>query len=161
MLTGVRSAAGDPTSAITCADSPAREGAQVWPRVIDRLTRVSSIGGPFVGWASWAPCASWPATSADRYTGPWDAATENPILVIGTRFDPATPYANARRVARLLPNAVLLTHDGFGHTSEADPSSCVQRLTSAYLVDLVAPPRGTVCPSDRQPFDAGFGTPLP
>jgi TAP-like protein len=47
------------------------------------------------------------------------------------RFDPATSYANARRVARRLGNAVLLTHDGYGHTSDSDPSACVQRVTAS------------------------------
>jgi hypothetical protein len=149
----------DGPQAIICADSPARHPLRAWPEVIARLTRVSRIGGPFVGWTGWAPCASWPVRDADRYTGPWNATTRNPILVIGTRFDPATPYANARRVARLFGNAVLLTHDGYGHTSEADPSRCVQRATSAYLVKLRAPRRGTICPSDRQPFDPEFGRP--
>jgi len=161
VVSGVRSATGDPTAAITCTDSPARRGLQSWPQVTRHLSEVSAIGGPFVGWASWAPCASWPARSADRYTGPWNASTPNPILVVGTRFDPATPYANAQRVARLLRSAVLLTHDGYGHTSEADPSSCVQVAISAYLVDVVTPARGTVCPSDREPFDADFGTRQP
>jgi hypothetical protein len=81
--------------------------------------------------------------------------------VIGTRFDPNTPYANARRAARRLGNAVLLTHQGYSHTSPPDPSACVKRATSTYLVDLVTPARGTVCPSDRQPFDPDFGQPLP
>jgi TAP-like protein len=68
---------------------------------------------------------------------------------------------NARRVAHLLGNATLLTRDGYGHTSEADPSHCVEQVTSAYLVDLITPPKGTVCPSDRQPFDPQFGEPPP
>jgi pimeloyl-ACP methyl ester carboxylesterase len=157
VLAGTRSAAGDPPTAITCTDSPAREGPGAWPRVIARLTRVSRVAGPFVGWSNWAPCASWPARSTDRYIGPWNAHTKNPVLIIGTTFDPATPYANARRVAGLLGNAILLTHDGYGHTSEADPSHCVERATSTYLVDLIAPQKGTVCPSDRQPFDPHFG----
>jgi pimeloyl-ACP methyl ester carboxylesterase len=161
VLAGTRSAAGDPPTAITCTDSPARQGPGAWPQVIARLTRVSHVGGPFVGWSNWAPCASWPARSTDRYTGPWNAHTKNPILVIGTTLDPATPYANARRVAHLLGNATLLTHDGYGHTSEADPSHCVERATSTYLVDLTTPPKGTVCPSDRQPFDPQFGEPPP
>ncbi len=158
-LTAIRSAAGDASTAITCTDSPAREGPRAWPRVIARLTRDSRIGGPVVGWGNWAPCASWPARSTERYTGPWNRTTKNPILVIGTTFDPATPYANARRVAHLLGNAVLLTHDGYGHTSEADPSACVVRATSAYLVQLITPPKRTVCRSDRQPFDPNFGQP--
>ena len=101
------------------------------------------------------------ARVATRYTGPWNAPTTHPILVIGTRWDPATSYANARRVATLLDNAVLLTHDGYGHTSPVDPSTCVEHAISAYLVCLDAPRRGTVCPSNRLPFDPNFGQPLP
>ena len=115
------------------------------------------MGGPFVGWSSWAPCASWFARDADRYSGPWNRITKDPILVIGTTFDPATPYINARRVANLLGSAILLTHKGYGHTSEADPSQCVDKATSTYLVDLVTPRKGTICHSDRQPFDPQFG----
>jgi hypothetical protein len=87
--------------------------------------------------------------------------TKHPILVIGTRFDTGTPYRNARRVARRFGNAVLLTHDGYGHTSDADPSACVMKATATYMVHLVTPPRGTVCRSDRQPFDPAFGEPVP
>jgi pimeloyl-ACP methyl ester carboxylesterase len=154
-------APGLPAVALICADSPARRAPRAWRKVVDRLTGVSFIYGPVLSWWRWAPCASWPARSADRYTGPWNATTKNPILVIGTRFDPNTPYANARRAARRLGNAVLLTHQGYSHTSPPDPSACVKRATSTYLVDLVTPARGTVCPSDRQPFDPDFGQPLP
>ena len=114
-----------------------------------------------LGWWLWAPCAAWPAASAERYTGPWDATTKNPVLVIGTRFDPNTSYANARRTARRLGNAVLLTHDGYGHISFTDPSRCVVRAIGAYLVRPGTPPRRAVCPSDRGPFDPSFGEPLP
>jgi pimeloyl-ACP methyl ester carboxylesterase len=149
-------------TALDCADKPPpRQGPQAWPSVIGRLTRISQFFGPVLGWWVWAPCASWPVPSTNRYTGPWNASTRNPILVIGTRFDPKTPFANARRVARLLGNAVLLTHDGYGHISSSDPSQCIERATSTYLIQLKTPPKGTVCPSDRQPFDPNFGKPLP
>ena len=149
------------SQAIICDDSPSREGPGAWPRVIDRLNRVSRISGRVYGWSVWSPCASWPARGADRYTGPWNASTKNPILVIGTRYDPSTPFRNARRVSHLLGNAVLLTHQGYGHLSSADPSACVNRAIGRYLVHLVTPRRGTVCPSNRQPFDPNFGQPLP
>ena len=77
--------------ALVCADSPARHPATAWPGVVRRLAAVSRIGGPPLGWIN-APCASWPTSSADRYTGPWNATTKHPILVIGTRFDPNTPW---------------------------------------------------------------------
>jgi len=149
------------STAIQCADAPARRGSRSWPRVIDRLTGISYLQGAVQGWWLWAHCASWPVRGADSYRGPWDAATQNPILLIGTRYDPSTAYANARRTAHRLGNAVLVTHDGYGHISFQDPSECVERATTAYLVNHVTPPRGTVCPSDRQPFDPDFGEPLP
>lgn len=152
---------GLPAVALTCADSPARQGPRAWRRVVNRLTGVSYIYGPVLSWWRWAPCASWPVRSSDPYTGPWNATTKTPILVIGTNHDPNTPYADARRSARRLGNAVLLTHDGYSHTSPGDPSTCVKGATSSYLVELVTPPRGTVCPSDHQPFDPKFGEPLP
>ena len=145
-------APGLPAVALVCADSPAQHPASAWRRVLARFTRVSHIYGPVIFWWRWAMCAQWPARSAERYTGPWNAKTRTPILVIGTDHDPNTPYANARRVARLLGNAVLLTHDGYSHTSPLDPSACVERATSAYLVHLVTPRPGTVCRSDHQPF---------
>ena len=148
--------------ALQCADEPPpRQGPHAWPTVIDRLTRISKIDGPVDGWLFWAPCASWSVASAHRYTGPWNASTPNPILISDTRFDPNTPFADARRAARRLPNAVLLTQDGYGHTIINDPSQCVDQAASTYLVHLTPPPRGTICRSDRTPFDPNFGNPLP
>jgi pimeloyl-ACP methyl ester carboxylesterase len=146
--------------ALICADGPAWHPASAWPRVVDRLEGVSRVAGPVVDWIN-APCASWPTRSADRYTGPWNATTKHPILLIGTRFDPQTPFRNARRAARRLGNAVLLTHDGYGHLSRRDPSACVMRAIGSYLVNLTTPSRGTVCRSDHLPFEPDFGQPGP
>jgi hypothetical protein len=99
--------------------------------------------------------------AAGRYTGPRHAHTKHPILVVGTRCDPSTPFANARIVSRLLGNAVLLTHMGYGHTSSSDDSRCVDRAIATSIVDLAPQARGTVCAADRQPFDPNFGKPLP
>jgi len=148
----------DSAVALQCADKPfpPSPGPQAWPGVIGRLSDASFISGRVNGWLLWAPCASWPARSADRYTGPWNAQTKEPILVIGTRFDPNTAYAAAVAAAKRLGNAVLLTHDGYGHTSDADPSTCVDRATATYLVDLVVPRQATVCPSNLLPFDPHY-----
>jgi hypothetical protein len=72
--------------------------------------------------------------------------------VIGSRYDPATKYQNAVTVAKRLGNAVLLTHDGYGHVSSHHPSNCIEKARVAYLVDLEAPPSGTVCEADQKPF---------
>ena len=67
--------------------------------------------------------------------------------------------ANAKLAERRLGNAVLLTHDGYGHVSQADPSTCVMQALGRYFTGLTTPARGTICPSDRGPFDPGFGQP--
>jgi hypothetical protein len=151
-----------PSTALQCADKPRpRVGSEAWPAVIARFTRENFVLGKTNGWWLWAPCATWPVQSANRYGGPWNATTPNPVLVVGTRFDPRTPYRGARAVSRLLGNAVLLTHEGYGHTTSVDPSRCVVATMGAYLTDLATPQPGTVCPSDRQPFDPEFGEPVP
>jgi pimeloyl-ACP methyl ester carboxylesterase len=145
------------SAAISCADAPAHTGSRSWPRVISRLTRLDRFYGALLGWWLWAPCASWPVRGQDNYRGPWNARTKNPILLIGTRHDPATPFINAVRSARRLGNAVLLTQDGYGHVSFHDPSACIDRARVAYLVRLITPPKTTVCQSDKKPFVPGFG----
>ena len=145
--------------AIACADSPAQNPPQAWRQVNNRLTAISFIYGPLSTWWLWAPCASWPVAAANRYTGPWNANTKTRILLISTRYDPNTPFGNGKRLERLLGNARLLTHDGYGHTSSADLSTCVEHAEQRYFVNLIVPARGSVCPSDRQPFDPNFGKP--
>jgi hypothetical protein len=140
------------SAAIQCADGPAHRSEAEWPRVIGGLESISTLQGAIQGWWQWAPCAAWPVRDPGRYAGPWNAKTRNPILLIGTRHDPNTSYAAARRTARILGDAVLLTHDGYGHLSFKDPSACLERAETAYLVRLKAPAPGTVCRSDRRPF---------
>ena len=142
------------SSAISCLDGPASKTVDDWPAVIGNLDASSVMSGSVQGWWLWAPCAAnWPAKSADRYTGPWDNKTKEPILLISTRYDPNTAYRNAVRSQLLLGNAALLTHQGYGHLSSTDPSACTEAARTAYLVDLEVPAPGTVCQADQQPFN--------
>ena len=144
------------SAAISCADAPARRKLRAWPSVIKRLVRVGRLEGRAEGWWRWATCAASPVRGEDNYRGPWNAATPNPILLINSRYDPNTGYANAVRAEQYLGNAVLLTHQGYGHLSFQDPSACVDQAMVDYVTELITPPRGTVCQSDQQPFDPGF-----
>lgn len=141
------------SAAISCLDAPASESVAGWPTVMGNMEGLNPITGSLTGWWLWAPCAAdWPAKSDDRFTGPWDRKTEVPILLIGTRHDPNTAYQNAVRSQQLLGNAVLLTHDGYGHLSFKDQSQCVEEARVRYLVDLETPAPGTVCAADQKPF---------
>ena len=141
------------SNAISCGDGPAARPSTAWPEVIGHFTDVSKLWGPVNGWGLWAQCASnWPAHSANRYTGPWNAATKTPILLVNARYDPATGYGNAQVAQRRLGNAVLLTMNGWGHPSYQVPSACTVKWRMRYLVELVTPPPGTVCQPDQNPF---------
>jgi pimeloyl-ACP methyl ester carboxylesterase len=101
---------------------------------------------------SMAQCVGWPARDEDRYTGPWNRARKNPVLVLNNRFDPATPLHNAQATAAELGDGRVLVVDGYGHTSLDAPSACASAAVTRYLSDLTAPAAGTTCPPDAVPF---------
>ena len=83
-------------------------------------------------------CADWPVpqeplTPLRSYTGP-------PMVIIGTRNDPATPYANSVDLARRLPGSALISYQGDGHTVYASGGvSCVDDQVNRYLIDRTLP----------------------
>ena len=77
------------------------------------------------------------------------------MLVVGTRWDPATNYDGAVAAARLLPNSRLLSNDNWGHTSYGS-SQCVTDAMDTYLLTQKVPAKGALCHGDVQPF---VGTP--
>ncbi|MBB6373823.1 pimeloyl-ACP methyl ester carboxylesterase [Pseudonocardia eucalypti] len=97
-------------------------------------------------------CAYWPAEAVAPYTGRWDRIPANPVLVINSRVDPATPHPGAVDTVRLLARARLLTVDGAGHSTMFVRSLCAERVKREYLIDGILPPEGTSCPVDRSPF---------
>jgi pimeloyl-ACP methyl ester carboxylesterase len=118
-------------------------------RAIGAYAERGSQFGPYWWWAN-AGCADWP-TAPDRHVGPWTARTSAPVLVVGNVFDPATDYAGARASDQLLRNSRLLTYAGWGHTAYGR-SACTREHVDRYLLTGTVPPRGTVCPSNPNPF---------
>ena len=72
--------------------------------------------------------------------------------MIGTRFDPATPYEGAVATARRFRGSRLLTVAGVGHTSAAVPNSCVDAALSGYLVQGRLPAADTTCRQRQAAF---------
>jgi pimeloyl-ACP methyl ester carboxylesterase len=135
---------------VACSDSDNPDQVGAWRRAADAADRTAPYFGRYWTWVS-SICQPWPGRDPDRYTGPWTAQTVNPVLVVGNRFDPATPYRGAVTLARLLPRSRLLTLDGWGHTSEGK-SSCIAAHTVRYLLSTRTPQPGTVCQPDVVPF---------
>ena len=65
---------------------------------------------------------------------------KNPIIIIGNKADPATPFLDASLVAGWLgDSATLVEQDGYGHLSLAQKSSCTHNIISNFFVDGVHP----------------------
>lgn len=146
---------GDTFSAVFCTDGAFPRTGAVWPALVRASERQAPTFSRY-WWYTGLPCATWPARAPERYTGPWNRHTATPILLINTLADPATPYSGALRAQRRLADARLVTLDGWGHTSLAHPSACVQQLLDRYLIDRTAPANGTHCAPNAGPFETGF-----
>ena len=60
--------------------------------------------------------------------------TANPIVIIGTTGDPATPYQWAQGLNKILTNSVLLSLTGDGHTGQGQGNTCVDvQIEKFYL----------------------------
>jgi pimeloyl-ACP methyl ester carboxylesterase len=141
--------------AVLCGESPNPRHPDAYPALAALAYAQAGDVGPAWVWGNDEPCAGWPATASDRYVGPWNQPTANPVLVIGNLFDPETPYEGSVAMAHELAHARLLTVDGYGHTALLNPSTCANDYVSRYVVDGTLPPPGTVCPQDQQPFTTG------
>jgi pimeloyl-ACP methyl ester carboxylesterase len=89
-------------------------------------------------------CAKWPVPEV----GPLDSYAAKgaaPIVVVGTTNDPATPYAWAQSLSKLLSSGVLLTYKGEGHTAYGVANACLNGAVDAYLLDGTVPADGTRC----------------
>jgi pimeloyl-ACP methyl ester carboxylesterase len=91
----------------------------------------------------------YPARDRDAFDGPFHVPGASPTaLVVGTTYDPATPYRGARNLVRSLGNARLLTMRGDGHTAYRNNptnSDCINAAVEAYVNDATLPAPGTQC----------------
>jgi pimeloyl-ACP methyl ester carboxylesterase len=131
--------------ATSCWDVPAtpdaaglRAAAAQW----SRFARVPEMAKA-MSWGN-APCSQWYGHTA-RQPAPASTTTTAPILVVGTIYDPATPYPWAVALSKQLTTSTLLTFVGDGHTAYGSGSRCIDRAVDAYLLTGAPPASGTVC----------------
>lgn len=130
--------------AVNCLDlPPAFSGPEEAEKAVPSFEKVSPVFGRGFAWAA-LNCADWPhdATGAPHRIA---AKGADPIVVVGTTRDPATPYRWARGLAGQLDTARLVTYEGDGHTAYLRGSDCVDKAVDAYLLRGQAPRNGTTC----------------
>jgi pimeloyl-ACP methyl ester carboxylesterase len=65
--------------------------------------------------------------------------TANPIVIIGTTGDPATPYQWAQGLNKLLTNSVLLSLRGDGHTGQGQGNTCIDSQVDNFYLKNALP----------------------
>ncbi|MGW7293147.1 alpha/beta hydrolase [Streptomyces xiamenensis] len=130
--------------AISCLDSPA--GTSTPDEVLAQLPAYEEASPTFGRDFAWATllCGVWPVEPSGSPVT-IAAAGADPILVIGTTRDPATPYAWSEGLAEQLESGILLTNDGDGHTAYGD-NACIDAMVNDYLLENVSPEEGASCP---------------
>ena len=133
----------DALAAVNCADEPK-------PVTLDRIRTLQGEWRqkyPLFGSAlamSLMTCAVWPGERDPYPTGPATGAP--PIVVVGTKGDPATPYEQTPKLATMLGVGVVLTWEGEGHTAYPE-TRCIVSAVNKYLLTVQAPAAGTTCPA--------------
>jgi pimeloyl-ACP methyl ester carboxylesterase len=129
--------------AVSALDRPDRPDATESAALATQWAKEAPVFGAFTAWGI-LPYHYWsaPATGTPHEI---HAPGSPPILVVGTTYDPATPYPWAQALAKQLSKGVLLTRVGDGHTGYGKGSTCTDQAVDRYLTTGTPPPAGTVC----------------
>lgn len=132
-------------TAVNCSDSVAPREVEAYAEAAAEAAEESPMFGPMLAWGA-LTCAFWPE-EAVAPLGELNAVGADPIMVVGTTRDSATPYAWAEALAGQLDSGFLVTRDGDGHTGYRMGDTCVDTVVDEYLLDLAVPEDGMACAS--------------
>ena len=130
-------------TAINCLDATSPADTQTLRAQAAELDEASPTLGRFLAYGA-VSCEEWPAEPVSE-PAPVTAEGADPILVIGTQGDPATPYEWAPALADQLASGVLLTWTGEGHTAYGRAGDCIGDAVDGYLIEGIVPEDGLVC----------------
>ena len=136
---------GEANPAINCLDAGPEDASTLddVKASLPRFAKASPVFGKALAWGALS-CTDWPI-AGDHPQIDIDAADSEPIVVLGTTRDPATPYEWAKALTDQLGSAVLVTREGDGHTAYTSGNRCIKKAVDAYLVQGTVPKDGTVC----------------
>ncbi|MFI6100043.1 alpha/beta hydrolase [Lentzea sp. NPDC051213] len=137
--------------AVNCTDKPFARTNRLWEQTATKWEKESPTFGRYQAASDLVTCPTWPTRHPDRWIGPWNRKTANPVVVVGNYYDPATQYLFSQRMAKQLGNARLISVDSFGHCI-LGRSAGTDAAVAKYLLDLVAPVDGSVYQPNVQPF---------
>ncbi len=110
------------------------------------FAKAAPVFGPYVAYGGIA-CnyISGNRASAEISNNPISRKTANPIVIVGTTRDPATPYKWALSMHKYLQGSLLISLDADGHTGHNRGSGCVDGAVDKYLLTGVVPAKNLAC----------------
>lgn len=129
--------------AINCLDSRGDADFATMEQEAADIKAAAPVMGGFFGFGG-VSCSGWPY---DAVAQDFDLAATgaNPIMVVGTTNDPATPYVWAQGLAEQLESGFLVTHVGEGHTAYGMGNQCVVDTVDAFFVNGTVPAKDPNC----------------
>ncbi|KGN40025.1 alpha/beta hydrolase [Knoellia aerolata] len=132
--------------AVNCLDKPESDDLATRAAAAEASTAEAPTWGPFLVWSS-LPCGSWPVETERSSQPPAKVTAEgaDPIVVVGTTRDPATPYEWSVRLHDQLARSSLITYEGDGHTAYTRSNQCVDEPIDEFYLEGTVPKDGLTC----------------
>jgi hypothetical protein len=132
----------DSGAIIDCLDFKDSRTVKEFTHDVSEFSKVAPIFGPYLAYSGVA-CNFF--TEANKPPHISNITTANPVVVIGTTRDPATPYAWAQGLHSILTNSTLISFKGDGHTGQGRGNSCVDDAVDRFLLADLEPAQGLTC----------------
>ncbi len=133
----------DAIQVIDCLDQGAIESFSYFKSGVAEFAKEAPIFGPYLAYAGLS-CRYFPELK--KLSKPEIIKiVSDPILVIGTTRDPATPYKWAISLKAIFQNSKLITFDSDGHTGHGRGSKCVDSAVDRYLLSGKSPAVDLTC----------------
>ena len=129
--------------AINCLDYPVESDPAVLEAQADQLREAAPYTARPSGDGDLV-CMNWPYPPKLN-KGPVRGEGANPVVILGTTGDPATPYNWSVSLNEQLENSVLLTLVGEGHLAYDERVTCINDPVDTYFVTGDLPEDGITC----------------
>ena len=133
----------DSGAIIDCLDFKDNRTLQQMKDDAAKIAAAAPVFGPYIAYSG-LTCKYFSAPTPEKVVKTETNAT---IVIIGTTGDPATPYAWAQGLSRLLPNSTLLTFVGDGHTGQGRGNACIDKAVDAFFLKGTLPATDLRCPT--------------
>ncbi|MDR0950562.1 MAG: alpha/beta hydrolase [Candidatus Ancillula sp.] len=132
---------------INCLDQPQKWDEEKAKETATKIDTTSPTLGDYFKYST--TCDSAPTAG---FTVDYDksAPGTEPILLVGTTSDPATPYKQAQDMEKTLVNSELLSFDSDGHTAYGQGSDELNNYVDDYIVNGTLPPKNTTVKQEEK-----------